>query len=168
MTRYYLVEDQAIIDAIKNARVTINTAVDTANEFAKKHGVGDAQMFRDGIFGVTLGGFSLTYRDHMGLATGKLWTIPRDCRSRPKVNKKPLYLEYVELKKKVTYRAGDVHELLGWDNMQFFPSQPGFYFDPKNDVYVFLMPDACEKSNGCKEITNLEYLALKNEGDDDE
>ena len=161
-SRYFLVKDKAIIEAIKANCKGRQTSRDKAQLFAKEHKLGDSIFSRFGIFDLHLSGF----KSQDSEIDRSLMTKPKEGIFRPKRAKNSeLSKAYSELCEETRISDKEIEEVLGWNHLTFFPSMPGCNFKPNDDLYVFILPVRVLELNGCEEISNIEYLDLfKSEG----
>ena len=160
MARYFKLEDQATFNAIQahNARNAELRA--QVVEWAESVGFGKPEFFRDGLFGQTLEGFKPTGTAD---AVRQVCTKPSRLRLiRPRASgrghDKALLAAYrAQWAKSKTYDE-PLEPLIGFNQLSFFPSFPGYKGDA--DYFVWVMPDRVTEVKGCVEITNIEFLEL--------
>lgn len=166
-TRYYLVKDSAIIEAIKNNNEQRTVSQKKASEFAKEHSLGDPVFRRWGIFDIFLAGFQSKGTD-LTLVDKKLLVKPKDGIVWPRRKKgSKLCAAYDDLYKETKIDEESMEKVLGWKRLDFFPTSPGCNFKPSKDLYIFMMPARVTELHGCQEISNIEYLELTKETSND-
>jgi len=162
-TRYFKVTDPAMLAAMADLVDERQAAQKVADAFASAHGLTQAVFYLRGLYGQTLAGFKCSRSDHSKREDRDEWTIPKEGITRPKVKKSsPLYKAYNLMSKEVAVDGKELEELFGFNRLTYFPTSPGYTYKPRHNSMVFMMPESCDKVNGCVEITNVEYLQLEN------
>jgi len=161
VSRYYLVEDEKIISMIKDIIEQKTKAWKKAEEWAKSNNVGEPVFMRWNIFDSRLHGFRTYGNNYKSeLLDWDYWTKPKKRMIWPKAKKgSKLLSEFRRLQKECEVYDKAVHELLGWNVIDHFPTSPGFNYDGENNM-AFVTANSWESMKGCKEITNIEFIEI--------
>lgn len=166
-SRYYKLTDQNIIDAVVAHHKERDAAFDEAKDFAEKHGLGKPLFGSFNLFDARLHGFK---PNGSQLELDGWFTQPRNGSVNPKARKgSPILNDYKKLVSSCRVDDTQLHKVLGWTPLDMFPTRPGLLLDISGEVkiIVFIVSEGVNALNGCEEITNIEYLELKNQKSDE-
>lgn len=165
MSRYFKVTDQTIIDGLKGHLALKGKLQDRAREWARSVGAENIYFYQDGFFGQRLGGFKPSEcsdelrekctikRDRNGLIWPKK-TVDRE-----------LYAAFRQVWDEVRVPSSETDELIGFDELSFFPTRPGVFVSKDRTFVGYVMPDHVTEVKGCAEITNIDWIEATKEAD---
>lgn len=159
-TRYYKVEDKALLNAISGHFDKRDKSVDKGNKLAEKHGFKKAGFIQDDMWGIHLAGFKCYFHDHAKREDKELWRRPVKDHTAPKSKKSDLNKEYDTACKELRIDGRAMEDLVGFGFLTYFPSSAGFSYKKDKNQFIFIMPESCDAVKGSKEITNIEFIEL--------
>lgn len=165
MSRYYKCVNDNILSNLKEhvehrRRLHVKAAIWGESVGAVKTYASD-----EGFFGMSIAGFEPSdctdeLRHKCTKPNRKTGLI------RPKKTGDKKFYEKWSKVRKECYIGPDVEEkILGFNHLSFFPKFPGLLYRPKSNLLLWIMPDEVKEVPGCVEITNIEYIALKDESE---
>ena len=165
--RYFQVTNQSCKQAITDILAARTNAYDIANKWASDNGVGKAAMKTDGLFRLSLHGFSINDHYRNELADLGTWVKPKAGYVWPRSQKgKPLSTEFQELCKNVQVCDRELFDLLGFSPLSYmFSGGLGFECNDEKSEFFFVLDKAFSELENCKEVSNLEMIKLI-KGDD--
>ena len=159
--RYFRLTDSAKLEAVKNHISLIEASEKKAQEFADKHGLGTPGFTRWHLFDCHLNGFKTNGSDFEQAG----WFVqPKQGYTWPRAKKgSPILEQFKALVKETKIDDDELHAILGWRCIDLFPCRPGYYIDRKCSpmVVVFVTNESTTSLPGCVELSNVEYLQLK-------
>lgn len=160
-SRYFHLTDSTMLEAVKKNRNQVKAAEEKAQEFADQHGLGTPGFIRWSLFDSKLHGFKT---NNSSLELDGWFVRPKDGYTRPRVKKgSPILEQFKTLVNETHVNDSELSKILGWSSLDFFPCRPGLYANYKSTplVVVFVTNESTTSLPGCVEISNIEYLQLK-------
>jgi hypothetical protein len=160
MTRYFKVVDQTIVDAYKKHAETGHDNRKKANAWAKTIGAERIHFYRRGLFGSTFGGVKpREITDELRAKCRK--NTDRNGLTGPAKSRDPvLYAEWHRQKQELCTSGKEIEDLVGFNELSFFPTSPGMHYNLDSGFLGWIMPDhvTTEHLKGCVEITNIDWI----------
>ena len=160
-SRYFHLTDSTMLEAVKNHCKLIKASEKKAQVFADKHGLGTPGFTGWHLFDGYLNGFKASGSD---LEQAGWFVHPKQGYTWPRAKKgSPITEQFKALVKETRIKDDELHAILGWRPIDLFPCRPGYYINQKNSpmVVVFITNESTSSLPGCVELSNIEYLQLK-------
>lgn len=160
MTRYFKVVDDDTIDAFSEKLKERRKREKKGREWAEKHGIGEVLYREDGLFGSELAGFNArTTPDNILEKCTKAKRAGNYLIVRPKkTGDREFYGSWAVVCSIANTRGSEFDDIVGFNELSFFPARPGVHWNIEHRFLVWKMPDHVTDVDHCVEITNVEYL----------